>query len=170
MRKILLFLIFFLIIFIFGVFYKGLNKFSLYEPNNELINVPTFSAKTFFDNNELNSNDIFYQNKYYLLNIWSSWCVPCRDEHFYLVNLGKVDQLEIIGMNYKDKPENAIKFLNELGNPFNKILIDADGTKAIEWGAYGVPESFLIFNNKIVKKFIGPLDAQSIKKIKELVK
>ena len=73
-------------------------------------------------------------------------------------------------MNYKDNKKNANFFLNQLGNPYSQIIYDEDGTKAVEWGAYGVPESFLISNNKIIKKYIGPLNQQSIQEIKSLVK
>ena len=78
--------------------------------------------------------------------------------------------MEIIGLNYKDNLKNAEKFLIELGNPYKKILIDRDGTKAIEWGAFGVPETFLVFENKIVKKFIGPLNFKSVEEIIKLMK
>ena len=87
---------------------------------------------------------IFNQDKFYLLNIWASWCLPCRKEHSLLIGLSKNDELEIIGLNYKDSKGNAINFLNDLGNPYKKILIDKDGTRAIELGAFGVPETFLI--------------------------
>ena len=73
-------------------------------------------------------------------------------------------------MNYKDTFKNAETFLNNLGNPYKKIFIDTDGTIAIEWGAYGVPESFLIYKNEIVKKYIGPLNQQQIEEIKKLIK
>ena len=86
-----------------------------------------------------------------------------------LVGLSKDDKLENIGLNYRDSLKNAEKFLNELGNPYQKILIDKDGTKAIEWGAFGVPETFLVFKNKIVKKFIGPLDIKSVEEIKQII-
>ena len=85
------------------------------------------------------------------------------------MNLGKFDQLEIIGLNYKDNLKNAEKFLNELGNPYENILIDNDGTKAIEWGAIGVPETFLVFQNRIIKKFIGPLNSKSVEEIKKII-
>ena len=158
------------LLFILIVFYKSLNKTSLYEPESKISNIPEFTSKIFFENRELTSKQIFNQNKFYLFNIWASWCVPCKDEHPLLVNLSKNDKLEIIGLNYKDNSKNAEKFLNELGNPYKKILIDRDGTKAIEWGAFGVPETFLVFENKIVKKFIGPLNFKSIEEIEEIIK
>ena len=80
------------------------------------------------------------------------------------------NKVNIIGMNYKDNLKSAKNFLNELGNPYNEIFIDSDGTIAIEWGAYGVPESFLIYNNEIVKKYIGPLNQQLIDEINLYIK
>jgi cytochrome c biogenesis protein CcmG/thiol:disulfide interchange protein DsbE len=80
------------------------------------------------------------------------------------------DRLKVIGMNYKDNKENAKNFLKELGNPYDKIIFDSKGTYAIEWGAYGVPESFLISNNKIIKKYIGPLNKVSFEEIKSFIK
>ena len=134
-----------------------------------LKNIPEFSAITFFQKQEVNSKNIFDKDKFYLVNIWASWCIPCRDEHSFLLNLSKNDKMEIIGLNYKDNLKNAEKFLDELGNPYKKILIDKDGTKAIEWGAFGVPETFLVFENKIIKRFIGPLNIKSVKEIKKTI-
>ena len=168
--KIIFFIFITLLIFTCIIFYKSLNKSALYEPKSEIKSIPEFTATTFFENEEVSSKKIFNQNKFYLVNIWASWCVPCRDEHSFLLNLSSKDQLEIIGLNYKDDPENAKKFLNELGNPYKQIIIDYDGTKAIEWGAFGVPESFLIYQNKILKKFIGPLNLKSTEEIKEFIK
>jgi cytochrome c biogenesis protein CcmG/thiol:disulfide interchange protein DsbE len=86
------------------------------------------------------------------------------------MKLKQNEKIEIIGLNYKDKEKNAKKFLNELGDPYKKILSDSDGTISIEWGAYGVPESFLIHKNKVIKKIIGPLNDSSFKEIERLVK
>ena len=158
-----------LLIFIFVVFYRGLNKSSFYQPKSKIKNIPEFSAITFFQKQEVNSKNIFDKDKFYLVNIWASWCIPCRDEHSFLLNLSKNDKMEIIGLNYKDSLKNAEKFLDELGNPYKKILIDKDGTKAIEWGAFGVPETFLVFENKIIKRFIGPLNIKSVKEIKKTI-
>ena len=158
------------LIFTFLIFYKSLNKSNLYEPKSKIENIPEFRTKIFFENKELTSKQIFSQNKFYLLNIWASWCVPCREEHPLLLNLSKNDKLIIIGLNYKDNLVNADKFINELANPYKKILIDKDGTIAIDWGAFGVPESFLIYQNKIIKKFIGPLNTKSVEEIKNIIK
>ena len=147
-----------------------LDKSIIYEPKSKIKDIPEFTATFLFENKEVTSKKIFNQNKFYLLNIWASWCVPCRDEHSFLLNLSNNDQIEIIGLNYKDNANNAKKFLKELGNPYKQILLDNDGTKAIEWGAFGVPESFLIYQNKIVKKFIGPLNFKSVEEIIKLMK
>ena len=83
--------------------------------------------------------------------------------------LSKKKNIEIVGLNYKDNSQNAQNFLNELGNPFKISFTDKDGTIAIEWGAYGVPETFLIYDKKIIKKIIGPLNKDLITEIKEII-
>ncbi len=170
-NKILFSIIIIFLISLFSIFYVGLNKTSIYKPKTSLNkNIPFFKAKIYETNNEISSNEIFNGNNYYLVNIWSSWCVPCRDEHTFLMKLKKNKKIEIIGLNYKDKQKNAKEFLKELNNPYKKILLDQDGTIAIEWGAYGVPESFLIYDKKIIRKFIGPLDTNSLIEINNLIK
>ena len=164
-----LFIIFFLVLFL--IFYKSLNQANIYTPkiiSNE--NIPLFKAKIFQTNNVISSKEIFISDNYYLLNIWSSWCIPCRDEHHFLTKLKKNEKIELIGLNYKDKEKNAKNFLNELSNPYKKILSDIDGTIAIEWGAYGVPESYLIHKKKVIKKIIGPLNENLFLEIERLVK
>ena len=168
------FLSFFLILFfsvIFIIFYKGLQDTNIYTPELKINNeIPSFSAELFYSNKIISSSEIFYPNKYYLLNIWSSWCVPCREEHYILITLAQQKNLKVIGINYKDNKEKAKNFLQELGNPYEKIIFDKNGINAIEWGAYGVPESFLIYNGKIIKKYIGPLKKESIIEILALIK
>jgi len=159
----------FLVIFI--IFYKGLKDTNIYTPEVKINSeIPSFSAELFYSNKIVNASEIFDLNKYYLLNIWSSWCIPCRQEHSILIDLAKDKNVKVIGINYKDNKENAEKFLEELGNPYEKIIFDKNGIGAIEWGAYGVPESFLIYNGKIIKKYVGPLKKESIKEIKLLIK
>ena len=165
----------FLLIIVFGIifsiFYKGLEDSKIYTPDvNVKKKIPVFNTKDFFSGKNLKSSSIFELDKIYLLNIWSSWCVPCRQEHSFLMSLNSDNKVNIVGMNYKDNFKNAENFLNELGNPYEEIFIDLDGTIAIEWGAYGVPESFLIYNNTIIKKYIGPLNNQLVNEINSLVK
>ncbi len=156
---------------IFYVFYKGLKDSSIYTPDLRVNNdIPVFNSKNFHSGKSVESSSIFELDKMYLLNIWSSWCVPCRQEHPLLMSLNSRTNIKIIGMNYKDNLKNAEEFLKELGNPYKDIFIDLDGTIAIEWGAYGVPESFLIYNNKIIKKYIGPLNEVSVNEMELLIK
>ena len=163
--------IFLVFIVIFIIFYRGLQNTNIYTPNSKSsFEVPSVSVRLFNSNEIVNTLEIFSSDKFYLLNIWSSWCVPCRQEHSILMELTKNDNLKVIGINYKDTIKNANNFLRELGNPYNNIIFDNKGTNAIEWGAYGVPESFLINNNKIIKKYIGPLNKGSMEEIKSFIK
>jgi len=168
-RLVYLFLCIFFI-FTFIIFYIGLNNSNLYTPKTDIKNIPEFNSYTLNKKQYLNSKNIFNKNKFYLLNIWSSWCVPCRDEHSMLVSLSKSEKIEIIGLNYKDNLKNAEKFINELGNPYSIILLDRDGTISIEWGAFGVPETFLIYENKIIKRYVGPLNFKLVDEIKDYIK
>ncbi len=169
-NKLLLFSLVLTFIIIFIVFYKGLQDTNIYTPETQInYEVPSLLVKLFDSDQTVNTIEIFHSDRLYLLNIWSSWCVPCREEHPILMKL-KNDDLKVIGINYKDTKKNAKIFLEELGNPYEKIIFDNKGTYAIEWGAYGVPESFLINNNKIIKKYIGPLNKESFEEIKSYIK
>ena len=165
-NKLLLFSVFIVFGIIFFVFFKGLKDSKIYTPDvNKKNEIPVFDTKEFYSGENVKSSFIFESDKIYLLNIWSSWCLPCREEHPFLIKLNLDEKINIIGMNYKDNQKNAENFLKKLGNPYKEIFIDLDGTIAIEWGAYGVPESFLIYNNRIIKKFIGPINQKSIDEI-----
>ena len=158
-------------IIIFTFFYKGLKNDGIYTPEIKINNkIPLFKSNLFYSNKEENSSDIFKLDKFYILNIWSSWCVPCRKEHSLLMDLKKSKKIEVIGINYKDTKNNAENFLSELGNPYKKIIFDKEGIIAIEWGAYGVPESFLIRDGTILKRYIGPLDNKKIQEIELIIK
>ena len=158
----------FLIIFI--VFYKGLKNTNIYTPDVDIEkDIPSFKAQFFNSSNQIKSENIFIDDNFYIVNIWSSWCVPCREEHSFLMKLKKYKNLNIIGINYKDNLENAKIFLNELSNPYDTIILDRDGTIAIEWGAYGVPETFIINKKKIIKKIIGPINKSNFLEIKEII-
>ena len=169
-NKILPFSIIIIFGIIFFIFYKSLQDSNIYTPDNNVKNdIPVFHSTDFFSGESVKSSSIFEYDKIYLLNIWSSWCVPCRQEHEFLMSLTKQSEINLVGMNYKDNKNNAQNFLKELGNPFDIIFNDFDGIIAIEWGAYGVPESFLIRNNLIIKKYIGPLSQELIDEIKLLI-
>jgi cytochrome c biogenesis protein CcmG/thiol:disulfide interchange protein DsbE len=98
-----------------------------------------------------------------LVNVWASWCAPCREEQPLLMTLKGDPRFRLTGLNYKDKPENALRFLGEMGNPFAAIGVDEDGRTAIDWGVYGVPETYLVGKNgRILYKHVGPFTEQSI--------
>ena len=165
----LLLTIMFLIIFF--IFYRGLQNSNIYTPKvNIEKNIPFFKTEIFDNENVINSDEIFKSKKFYLINIWASWCVPCRNEHPFLMNLSRHNKIEIIGFNYKDDIMNAKNFLSELDNPYDMIISDKDGILSVEWGAYGVPESFLVYNKKIIKRFIGPINENLLLQIKEIIK
>lgn len=104
-----------------------------------------------------------FADKVTLLNVFASWCAPCREEHPVLMALAQDDRFRIVGLNYKDKPENARRFLGDLGNPYDAVGTDEAGRSAIDWGVYGVPETFLIGKDgKIAFKHVGPLTVQSV--------
>ena len=170
-NKLIPYSIILIFLIIFAVFYKSLKDTNIYTPETKINNdIPIFSAELLLSNENSNSTEIFELDKFYLLNIWASWCVPCRDEHSILMNLSKNNKLTIIGMNYKDNKKNAKSFLDELGNPYEKIIVDKNGTISIEWGAFGVPETFIIYNNKIIKKYIGPLNNELLIEIQKIIK
>ncbi len=163
--------IIFLFLIIFIVFFKGLKNSNIYTPDLNLEKkIPSLVYKSFGTNKEIFSEKIFDKNKIYLVNIWASWCVPCREEHKFLMELKENKKVELIGLNYKDNINNAKKFLKELGNPYKKVFTDIDGISSISWGAYGVPESFLIHENKIIKRYIGPIKYENFIEIENTIK
>ena len=170
-NKLLLLSIISIFIIIFIIFYNGLQSTNIYAPETKIDNeIPSFSVELLNSNKVVNSSEFFDLDTFYLLNIWSSWCVPRRQEHPLLMDLVKNKNISVVGINYKDTRKNAENFLDKLGNPYKKIIFDKEGINAIEWGAYGVPESFLIYDGKIIKKYIGPLNQELVKQIELLAK
>ena len=99
-----------------------------------------------------------------LVNIFASWCIPCRAEHPILMDLSKRDDIAIYGINYKNKPEEAKAWLAELGDPYDRIGVDRNGRAGIEWGVYGVPETFVVDRDgRIRYKVVGPLTPREVK-------
>ncbi|MCP8940520.1 DsbE family thiol:disulfide interchange protein [Alsobacter sp. SYSU M60028] len=99
-----------------------------------------------------------------VVNVWASWCVPCRDEHPLLVELAAKPGVRLVGINYKDQAENARRFLGALGNPFSAVGADTAGRAAIDWGVYGVPETFIVAKDgTIAYKHVGPLSPEALK-------
>lgn len=109
----------------------------------------------------LSSRD--FAGKVTLVNVWGSWCVPCRQEHPLLMALSRDKRFVLAGMNYKDEAANALRFLGEMGNPYDRIGVDPTGRGAIDWGVYGVPETFLVGPaGTILYKHVGPFTPESL--------
>ena len=107
--------------------------------------------------------DAAIHGKLSLVNVFASWCVPCRQEHPLLKELAKDPRITLVGINYKDRNENALRFLGELGNPYAAIGVDPNGKAAIDWGVYGIPESYLVAaDGTILYKRVGPFDDKSV--------
>jgi cytochrome c biogenesis protein CcmG, thiol:disulfide interchange protein DsbE len=101
-----------------------------------------------------------------VVNVWASWCVPCHDEAPILTELGKDSRLQLVGINYKDNADNARRFLGRYGNPFGIVGVDGNGRASIEWGVYGVPETFLVGRDgKIAYKLVGGINQDNLGKV-----
>jgi cytochrome c biogenesis protein CcmG, thiol:disulfide interchange protein DsbE len=104
-----------------------------------------------------------FKGKVSVVNVWASWCVPCHDEAPLLIELGRDKRLQLVGINYKDAPDNARRFLGRYGNPYGIVGVDGNGRAAIEWGVYGVPETFIVGREgTIVYKMVGPVTPDNI--------
>jgi cytochrome c biogenesis protein CcmG/thiol:disulfide interchange protein DsbE len=101
-----------------------------------------------------------------VLNVWASWCVPCHDEAPLLMQLARDSRIRVVGINYKDQADNARRFLGRYGNPFAASGTDANGRAAIEWGVYGVPETFIVGRDgKIAYKLVGPITPENLDRV-----
>jgi len=161
---------FFLVLSIF--FYLLIIERNPSEIPSNLINkkVPIFEAESLFKNKKfVSSNEL--KNEITLVNFFATWCKPCRDEHVYIKRFANKKGLKVIGINYRDNPKKTIKWLKDLGNPYKDILIDKNGKIAIDWGVYGIPETFIINSNGIIKyRHIGPITNKIYKKINLIIK
>ena len=171
MQNIIKLITVFLLVFILGIFYLSLNRSSNYDTKflvgNKIADIELKSLQ----NEKFITNDDFKNNKYTLINFWASWCAPCRVEHPYLMMLSKHQHLKILGINFKDKKINALKFLEELGDPYYYLAKDSSGKQSVNFGIYGIPESILIDNKlNILKKIIGPLNEKDLEEIEEIIK
>ena len=104
-----------------------------------------------------------FQGKVSIVNVFASWCVPCRQEHPQIVKLGQDNRLQMVGINHKDSNKNALGFLAELGNPYDVVGVDRKGRASIEWGVYGVPETFIVNKQgRIIFKHVGPVNKRDL--------
>ncbi|MCR9147135.1 MAG: DsbE family thiol:disulfide interchange protein [Rhodobacteraceae bacterium] len=141
-----------------GVFYVGMLRENPDELPSALegrpapaVQVTPLDGKTPFADAALREGGVK------LVNFWASWCAPCRVEHPHLETLAE-EGIAIYGVNYKDQPENALKFLDELGDPYAAIGADAQGRMALNWGLYGVPETYVLDSDgTIILRFAGPI-------------
>lgn len=130
---------------------------------SELIDkpAPKFSLPTLYGNNSFSVNDM--QGKAWVLNIWASWCAECKVEHPLLNQLAKQTNIPLIGLNYKDETKDALKWLKLRGNPYKIVAVDSAGDTGIDWGTYGVPETFVIDEFGMVRfKHVGALTVDVI--------
>ena len=170
MQKATKLLIILFLIFVISIFYISLNRDTSYNTSS-LINkeLPEFEI-TFFDENKFYKKNDLKKNNYTLINFWASWCAPCRTEHPILMKLSQENNLNIFGVNFKDKKIYADQFLKELGNPYDFIGKDENGKQSVRFGIYGIPESILINKNLLImKKFVGPLSSDDLSQIVEII-
>ena len=157
------------ICFVLLVFYSSLNRNSNYNTESLVGNKLDQIKLESFANDNYITNDNLKISNYILINFWASWCAPCRVEHPFLMQLSKFKNLKILGVNFKDKRNNALNFLNNFGNPYHYLVKDIKGKQSVSFGVYGIPESILIDKNFIIiKKFVGPLNLDDINEIKNL--
>ena len=133
-------------------------------------NVPNFKAESLLKNENFVSSKEF-GNEIILVNFFATWCSPCRDEHVYIKRFANEKGIRVIGINYKDNSNNAIEWLKNLGNPYSDVPIDKDGRIAIDWGVYGIPETFIVNSKGIIKyRHVGPITKKMYKRINLLIK
>ena len=170
MQKIIKITILGIFFFIIGVFLIALNKDTDY--NTEALigkKIPEVSLE-YFNENKFYRGEDFKKNNFTLINFWASWCAPCRDEHPLLIELSKEKNLKLLGVNFKDKEEQARTFLQDLGNPYDFLAKDKLGKQSVSFGIYGIPESILINKDLLIlKKFVGPLSFEDMKSIKVII-
>lgn len=173
MKKQLLIFPFFIFSLIIAIFFYLLiidrNPSEL--PSNLLNkNVPKFETESLFEEKKFISHKEFNQ-EITLVNFFATWCKPCRDEHIYIKRFSNEEGIRVIGINYKDNADNTIEWLKNLGNPYSDIPLDKKGKIAIDWGVYGIPETFIVNSKGIIKyRHVGPITKKIYKKINLLIK
>ena len=162
-----LFFLFFLIIF----FYLLIIDRNPSELPSTLLdkNVPKFETESLLKDEKFISSKEF-GNEILLVNFFATWCKPCRAEHIYIKRFSNEKEIKVIGINYKDNPKKAIQWLKELGNPYTDVAVDKSGRIAIDWGVYGIPETFIVNSKGIIKyRHVGPVTKKIYKKINLII-
>ena len=173
MRKQLLIIPFVLFLLVLITFFYLL----LIERNPSVIssnllnkNVPKFQSESLLKNQNFISSEEFGK-EIVLVNFFATWCKPCRDEHEYIKRFSNEKKVRVIGINYKDDKKKTVKWLKTLGNPYSDIPLDGKGIIAIDWGVYGIPETFVVNSKGIIKyRHVGPITKKVYKKINLLIK
>ena len=130
---------------------------------------PNFVTESLLKENKFISSDEF-GGEIILVNFFATWCKPCRDEHVYIKRFSSEKNIKVIGINYKDNPQKTIQWLKNLGNPYSKIPLDKNGRIAIDWGVYGIPETFVINSEGIIKyRHVGPINDEIYIKINKII-
>ena len=172
MRKqlLILLLIFFLLILLIFFYLLIIDRNPSELPSTILNkNVPKFETESLLKEKKFVSPDVFGK-EIKLVNFFATWCKPCRDEHSYIKRFSNQEGIEVIGINYKDNSQKAIGWLKELGNPYSNIAVDKNGRIAIDWGVYGIPETFIINSKGIIKyRQPGPVTIKTYKKINLII-
>ena len=157
-----------LIVLFLGIIYflyTGLGKDPTLIPSPFIgKTAPDFKSTDLISGKVITNKDLL--GKFYILNVWASWCYGCSLEHNYLMNIYKNNKIDIIGLNYKDEKNSAINWLKERGNPYKNIIVDENGNIAIDYGVYGAPETFIIDEEGvIIYKHVGPIEQDFYNKI-----
>ena len=161
-----------LLIILLTFFYLLLIDRNPLELPSNLINkeVPDFETKDLLKKENFISSEEF-GNEIILVNFFATWCKPCRDEHNFIKSFADEKRIRIIGINYKDNSDKTIEWLKNLGNPYSNVPIDKDGRIAIDWGVYGIPETFVVNSEGIIKyRHVGPITKKIYEKINLLIK
>ena len=131
--------------------------------------VPQFETKSLLEDESFISAKEF-GNEIVLVNFFATWCKPCRDEHAFIKRFSNENKVRVIGINYKDNPKKTIDWLNNLGNPYSNVPLDKNGKIAIDWGVYGIPETFVVNSAGIIKyRHVGPITKKEYRKINLLI-
>ena len=132
-------------------------------------NIPNFETESLLKNEKFVSSEEFGK-EILLVNFFATWCKPCRDEHDFMKRFSNENRLKIIGINYKDNNQKTIGWLKELGNPYSNIAVDKNGRIAIDWGVYGIPETFIVDSKGVIKyRHVGPITKKIYKKINLII-
>ena len=131
--------------------------------------VPNFESESLLKNYIFDSSKEF-NDEITLVNFFATWCKPCKEEHVYIKRFAKEEKIRVIGINYKDSTKKTIKWLGDLGNPYSNVLLDKNGRIAIDWGVYGIPETFIVNSEGIIKyRHAGPITKKIYKKINKII-